>query len=59
MLFDYDEDGRKLAQKIGTQLEEKGVKIEHFLRKEIADLFVREGVWRIEDAYTLKGKTPY
>lgn len=59
VLFDYDEEGRKLAQKIGTGLEEKGVKIERFLRKEMADLLVREGVWRIEDAYTLKEKTPY
>ena len=59
VLFDFDEEGKKMATRIGRELEERGVKIDHFVRNELAKLLVKEGIWRIEDVYMIKTKATY
>ena len=59
VLFDFDKEGRGIAKKISRELEEKGVKVERFLRNEIAELLLKEGIWRMEDAYLIKQKAAY
>ncbi|MDD1776323.1 MAG: hypothetical protein LUP94_03110 [Candidatus Methanomethylicus sp.] len=59
VLFDFDDEGKKMAKKMEVQLEENGVKIDHFLRKELAKLLIGEGIWRVEDIFKIKAKAVY
>lgn len=59
VLLDLDEEGKEMAERISRELEEKGVKVEHFFRRTLGELLVREGIRRIEEMHLLKSKASY
>ena len=54
VLLDFDQEGREMANRIGQELIERGVKIETTLRKELANVLLREGIFKIEEIQTLR-----
>ena len=54
ILLDFDQEGKEMTDRIGQELTERGVRIETTLRRELANLLLREGILRIEEIQTLR-----
>lgn len=56
VLLDFDSEGNGLAERISQELEERGVKVQRLLRREIVKLLIRQGILRVEEISMLKKK---
>lgn len=59
VLLDFDEEGTKMGEKLSKELEERGVKVDRFHRKRLADILTREGVFRIEELAQIISRAVY
>lgn len=56
ILLDFDESGQKMANILSRELEERGVKIEHYFRKILGEILIKEGIRHIEEIESIKKK---
>ncbi|MGQ9759169.1 MAG: hypothetical protein ACUVQ5_01145 [Candidatus Methanomethylicaceae archaeon] len=49
VLLDYDDKGIGMADRIGKELEERGVKVQHYFRRALKEVLVKEGIRHIEE----------
>jgi 5S rRNA maturation endonuclease (ribonuclease M5) len=59
VLLDFDGEGTKMSEWLSKELEEKGVKVDRFHRKRLAEILTKEGVFRIEELKKLISKAAY
>ncbi|MCX8170058.1 MAG: toprim domain-containing protein [Candidatus Methanomethyliaceae archaeon] len=56
ILLDFDESGQKMAENLSRELEERGVKIEHYFRKMLGEILIKEGIRHIEEIESIRKK---
>jgi 5S rRNA maturation endonuclease (ribonuclease M5) len=56
VLLDFDDEGTKMADRVAREVEEKGVRVEHFLRKRIGKLLLKERIYRLEEIWRIASK---
>ncbi|MCS7098603.1 MAG: toprim domain-containing protein [Candidatus Methanomethyliaceae archaeon] len=56
ILLDFDERGQRMAENLSRELEERGVKIEHYFRKILRELLIKEGIRHIEEIESIRKK---
>ena len=56
VLLDFDEEGTAMADKISQELEEKGVKVDRFLRKKIGEILRCEQINMLEGIVLIKSR---
>jgi 5S rRNA maturation endonuclease (ribonuclease M5) len=56
VLLDYDDEGREMANRLSQELEEKGVKVDRFLRKKVGEILWREGINMLEDVFLIRSR---
>ena len=54
VLLDFDREGDELAERRSQELEEGGVRVQRILRRKIAKILIREGIFRIEEISMLR-----
>jgi len=59
VLLDFDEEGAKMAERLERELEERGVRVERFLRRRIGRILAKEGIFRLEEIDTIKSKAEF
>lgn len=57
IILDFDEKGTEMADRIGRELEERGVKVQHYFRKALREILLREGVRHVEEIKSIEQKT--
>ncbi len=56
VILDFDEEGTRMADRISRELEERGVKIQHYFRRKLKEILLREGVRHVEEIRAIKQK---
>lgn len=56
ILLDFDDEGARMAERIGNELEVRGVKVDGFVRRRVARLLLPEGIRRIEEIGTISSR---
>ena len=56
ILLDFDDEGARMAERIGNELEVRGVKVDGFVRRRVARLLLPEGIRRIEETGTISSR---
>ncbi|MBC7112405.1 MAG: toprim domain-containing protein [Candidatus Methanomethyliales bacterium] len=56
VILDFDEEGLRMADRISRELEERGVKVQHYFRKAFKEILLREGVRHVEEIRAIKHK---
>ncbi len=59
ILLDFDEEGMRMAERIGNELEVRGVKVEGFIRRKVARLLLAEGIRRVEEIGTISSRAAF
>lgn len=57
VMLDFDEEGTRMADHISKELEERGVKIQHYFRRALWEILGREGVRHIEEMKAIRQKS--
>ncbi|MCX8182128.1 MAG: toprim domain-containing protein [Candidatus Methanomethyliaceae archaeon] len=56
VILDFDEEGIKMADRISRELEERGVKVQHYFRRAFKEILLREGVRHVEEIKAIRQK---
>lgn len=56
ILLDFDDKGRRMADHISRELEERGVKVQHYFRRALKELLVKEGIRHLEEIRSFHNK---
>ncbi|MDH5810802.1 MAG: toprim domain-containing protein [Candidatus Methanomethylicaceae archaeon] len=56
VILDFDEEGIKMADRISRELEERGVKVQHYFRRAFKEVLLREGVRHVEEIKAIREK---
>ncbi|MEM4216489.1 MAG: toprim domain-containing protein [Candidatus Methanomethylicaceae archaeon] len=54
VILDFDEEGIKMADRISRELEERGVKVQHYFRRAFKEVLLREGVRHLEEIMAIR-----
>ncbi|NHV60875.1 MAG: toprim domain-containing protein [Candidatus Verstraetearchaeota archaeon] len=57
VILDFDEEGMRMADRISRELEERGVKIQHYFRRAFKEILLKEGVRHVEEIRAIKHKS--
>lgn len=57
VMLDFDEEGTRMAERISRELEERGVKVQHYFRRAFKEILLKEGVRHIEEIKAIKQKS--
>ncbi|HRR55209.1 MAG TPA: hypothetical protein P5290_07670 [Candidatus Methanomethylicus sp.] len=59
ILLDFDEEGMRMAERVGNELEARGVKIDGFTRRNVSRLLLAEGIRRVEEVGTISSRAEF